>query len=148
MNNQNNNKTEGKIEDLMMMFQHRIMSELRSEAIKLNLTISQIEVLHYIDKHKNPIMRDIANHLHITPPSVTAIIESLVDKNLLKREFDKKDRRIVRIVGTAKAIKTFTFFKNKKLLIIRNIFSGLNKKDEMELVRILSLVNVCKKYEK
>ena len=134
------NNIENTVEEFMTMFHHKIKKEFRIEAIKFNFTISQIEVLHYVIKNKNPIMRDIADYLKITPPSVTTIIEFLTKKKLLKREIDKKDKRIVRIIATQKAIKTFEYFKNKRIRMIKEILSKLSVKDKNELVRILSLL--------
>lgn len=134
------NNIENTVEEFMTMFHHKIKKEFRIEAIKFNFTISQIEVLHYVIKNKNPIMRDIADYLKITPPSVTTIIEFLTKKKLLKREIDKKDKRIVRIIATQKAIKTFEYFKNKRIKMIKEILSILSIKDKNELVRILSLI--------
>jgi DNA-binding MarR family transcriptional regulator len=85
-------------------------------------------------------MKNIANRLRITPPSVTSIIESLHDEGLLKREFDEKDRRTIRMTATQKTFKLFFAFKNKKLLILKNLFLKLSNEDKKQLIKIINII--------
>jgi len=132
---------ENHLKVFVMDLHNNMMHELREKAMKFNFTFSQIEVLRYVIKKKNPTMKDIANYLHITPPSVTVIIESLNKKGFLKREVDKDDQRIIRIIITSKALKIFNTFKNKKLEIFKKIILKLNNKDQKEFTRILTILN-------
>ena len=114
------------LENAILLFHHKLMDEMYKKAKQLKLTSSQLEVLHCVGEKGNPTMKEIASSLHITPPSVTNVVESLCKKNYLKREFGKKDRRIVRIVITPKALKLFSSFKNDKDK------KDKNKKDEKQ----------------
>ena len=129
-----NKNIEDHLESFMMELHNNIGHELREKALKFNFTFSQMEVLRYVKNQKNPTMKEIANYLHITPPSVTTIIESLMEKGLIKKEIEKSDHRIVRIIITQKALKIFNSLKNKKLEIIKKILSRLNKKDQKNLL--------------
>jgi DNA-binding MarR family transcriptional regulator len=128
------------LENAILSFHHKLMDEMYKQAKQLRLTSSQLEVLHCVGEKGNPTMKEIANSLHITPPSVTSIVESLCEKNFLKRETYKKDRRIVRIIITPKALKLFSSFKNKKLTILKNLFLKLNNKDKKELINIINII--------
>ena len=132
---------ENYLETFIMELHNNMIYELRKKAMKFNFTFSQMEVLRYVVKKKDPTMKDIANYLHITPPSVTAIIEFLCGKGFIKREVDKNDQRMVRIVITPKALKIFNSFKNKKLQVLKNVLTKLNNKERKELMRILIILN-------
>ena len=132
---------ENQFEIFIMELHNKISHEIRERAMKFNFTFSQIEVLRYVICEKNPTMKEIANHLHITPPSVTVIIEFLTLKGLVKREIDKGDHRVVRIVITSKATSIFNSIKEKKLEIIKKILSKLNEDDKNEFMRILTVLN-------
>ena len=132
---------EGSFEDFIIKFHHAIITAIRTEALKYNFNMSQIEVLHYVIDKKNPTMKDIANHLRIKPPSVTPIVEFLMEKKLLKRVLDKNDNRISRVTITGKACKMFSKVKEKKTSMIKKMFQDLGIKDKKELMRILSLLN-------
>ena len=136
-----NIKLENYLEAFIVELHNNMIYELRKKAMKFNFTFSQMEVLRYVVKKKDPTMKDIANHLHITPPSVTTIIEFLCNKDLVKREVDKKDQRIVRIVITSKTLKIFNSLKNKKLEVLKNMLTRLNDKEQEELMRILLILN-------
>ena len=141
MKNRKNNDIEIKLEDAMLAFHRKVMFELVKEAKRLKFTPSQLEVLHYVAEKENPTMKDIAEHLHIKPPSVTTIIEALVAKKLLQKEFDEKDKRITRILITRKCWKLFSVLKNKKVIILKNLFSQLNIEDKKALIKIFNTIN-------
>lgn len=128
------------LENAILSFHHKLRGEMYKQAKQLHFSSSQLEVLHYVLEKGNPTMKDIANMLHITPPSVTTIIESLCDKNLLKRESSKKDRRIVRITITPKTFKILSSLKNKKLVILKNLFLKLNNEDKKQLIKIINII--------
>lgn len=128
------------LDDVLMAFHHKMTNELRAEAVRLKFTTSGLEVLRYVAESGNPTMKDIARKLSITPPSATTIVETLIGRQLLKRELDVTDRRIVRIVLAPKAWKFFTQMKDKKLTIMKNLFAKLNEQDTKELMRILQLL--------
>ncbi len=124
-----------------MSIHRAIFNAIKDEALNFNYNISQMEVLRYIAISKNPTMKDIAKHLDIKPPSVTTIVNFLTNDGLLKKEIDKDDNRITRIVPTVKAKKLFKRVKTKKVSAIDKMFSVLNNKDKSELIRILSKLN-------
>ena len=126
------------LEDSILAFHHKILDELQKEALKLKFTASELEALRYIAEKGNPSMKDIAGHLRITPPSVTAIIDALHRKQLIRRESSADDRRSITIMLAPKAWKFFSTFKNKRLVVLKTLFSTLETEDKKELIRIIS----------
>ena len=128
------------LEDLLLIFRRKILESVKKEGIKHDLTLSQVEILNFIGLSGKKTMRDIADYLKITPPSVTAIIEEMEEKGLIKRINDKKDRRVVFITLSEKTKKTFTSICKQKELIFREMISRLNKKDQKILERIINIL--------
>jgi DNA-binding MarR family transcriptional regulator len=129
------------LENAILSFHHKLTDEMYKQAKKFKLTPSQLEVLHYVAEEGNPTMKEIASKLHITPPSVTTIVEPLCQKNFIKREINGKDRRIIRITITHKTFKLFSLLiKNKKLVMLRNLFLKLNDKEKKELIKIINII--------
>jgi DNA-binding MarR family transcriptional regulator len=94
-----------------------------------------LHTLKFIAEKKNPTMKELADHLYITPPSVTAIIEPLAEERYLLREPDKTDRRIIRLTLTQKGSELL----NKCLLLARKeIKAVLDKMDEEEVDNLCS----------
>ncbi len=138
---QSNYKLEKEFEDSIISFHYRVVNELRKKSKEFGLSVSQMEVLHFVVEHKNPTMKDIAEHLQVKPPSATTIVETLCKKKLLKREESIKDKRITRITFTEGIWKFFKSFKSKKILILKSIFSKLDNKEKKELIRVINILN-------
>ena len=138
---QSNYRLEKEFEDSIISFHYRMVNELRKKSKEFGLSVSQMEVLHYVVEHKNPTMKEIADHLQVKPPSATTIIETLCKKKLLKREVSGKDKRITRVSFTEDIWKFFKTFKSKKILILKSIFSELNDVDKKDLIRIINILN-------
>src|ERR1700685_845456 len=65
-----------------------------------HLSYLQIQTLTYLKLQQNAQMSEIAEHFHIELPSATSLLNKLVALQLVKRQQDEKDRRLVRIVLT------------------------------------------------
>src|SRR3990170_3653135 len=65
---------------------------------EFTLGASQVRILFSIAKEKGGAsVKDLAEILGVTPGAVTQFVDGLVEKDLVKREEDLSDRRILRI---------------------------------------------------
>lgn len=97
-------------------------------------------ILRYINEKSYVSMKNIADFLSITPPSATSIINRLIKLNLLKRQNNPKDRRIIKIVVTSKGKKVLENEMKKVSRHLKEIFSQLNQKEQKQLVKILTKI--------
>ena len=88
------------------------------------LSILQIEALWYVKEEKEVLMKDLASHLFIAPPSATSLADDLVKAKLVKRSEDKKDRRTTAISLTPKGEAGACEFFEKK--------NGKNQKEDRQ----------------
>ncbi len=116
------------------------MENLKKEGFEHDLTFSQVEVLHFIGPTGKETMKNIADFLKITPPSATEIVNEMEKKGLIKRQSDKSDRRVVFIVLSPLAKKLCASLWKRKELILKKIFSKLNKKDHKDFERIIRIL--------
>ena len=128
--------------DLLLILRRKIIESIRKEGIKHDLTFSQVEILHFIGLERRETMRNIADYLKITPPSATEIVAEMEKKGLVKRENDKKDRRVVFIALSNMAKKTSVSFANRKDVVLKKMISKLNKADHKALERIIKILVV------
>lgn len=61
---------------------------------------------------------DAAEKLEVTSSAISRTLGGLLEKDLVEREFDKKDRRNVRIAVTEKGKQVLDNFVNKAFIII------------------------------
>jgi len=62
----------------------------------------RIETMKFIADHNEPMMKDIADHLSITAPSATSLVNGLVQSKLVTSSTGRHDRRTARLVLTKK----------------------------------------------
>src|SRR5260370_5223281 len=64
----------------------------------LVLTKPQITIFFFVGHHRDGVsVKDIAKFLNVTKGAVTQFIDTLVEKNLVRREEDARDRLFQRI---------------------------------------------------
>jgi len=102
----------------------------------------QLQALSFILRQKNPTMKDVAKYLNITPPSTTFLINNLIKFNLVKRVYDKNDKRIIRLNISNKGKKELQagFAKSRKHL--HKKLSLLSTKERQDFISILKKVSL------
>jgi DNA-binding MarR family transcriptional regulator len=128
------------LSDLIFIFRKNILKSIKKEGFKHDLTFSQVEVLGFVGSYGKETMKNIADHLGVTPPSATEIVSEMEKKSLVKRIDDKKDRRIVFIVLTPVAKKLSVSLCKKKEFILKKMLSKLSKKDRENFERIIRIL--------
>jgi len=101
------------------------------------LSFTQVEALKFIKKRKNPLMKEVSNHLSIAAPSLTPLIDELEKRELIKRDPSENDRRAILIMLTEKGedfLKKILKIKTKKM---HYIFNKLTKDEQIALISIL-----------
>ena len=123
--------------DLLLLFRRRIVESIKKDALKHDLTFSQVEILQFIGLDGRKTMKNIAEHLKITPPSTTVLIAEMEKRGLVTRQVDADDRRVVWIVFTPKTKKLFASICVNKELILKKMVSRLSDADQRTLGRII-----------
>ena len=105
------------------------------------LTMEQFTVLatmKYIGHTASP--SDIADWIGRTPNTISMIVDRMVKAGLVKRTRDRKDRRVVRVVATAKADDAFGRAIPAGWEFIHKIMSPLSDADRQTLARLLETI--------
>ncbi|PIQ74032.1 MAG: hypothetical protein CO002_02685 [Candidatus Portnoybacteria bacterium CG_4_8_14_3_um_filter_44_10] len=129
----------------LMNTQRLIGDKIRRDEDVGFFSITQLEILRYIDVERQPLMREVAEYLKVTPPSVTFLIDPLVRAGKLRRLSDKKDRRIVRLAITAKGKRALNEGFKKIKGRVGGVFEKLNKKEINSLIKIHQKIAVILK---
>jgi DNA-binding MarR family transcriptional regulator len=102
-----------------------------------HLTMLQCQALECVKKHAGMHMGDIASHFSTTMPTATALVDKLITAKLVRRESDRKDRRIVKISLTKSGERLLSEVKKKRADKMNKLLSYLPKQDKVDLLRIL-----------
>lgn len=111
-----------------------INSEIR------DLTIRQLHCLETIAILSNPTPSELAAKLLITKPSVTAIIDKLVEKDYVEKVKSDEDRRIAHIHLTKKGVKASEWHEEIHRDFASLLVRDLSGEELYQLERILNKV--------
>ena len=117
----------------------RILHEQLTVQTGENFSFLQFTTLRFI-KEKKPLMKDVADFLAITPPSATSLITTLAQSDMIRRNADKNDRRIIRLEITVKGEVQMKKWREKMAKHMKNNLKKLNAKEQNELIKILTKI--------
>ena len=76
-----------------------IRSQMRRQSA-LELTVPQFRVLAYLSQHAGGSLSEVAEHIGLTRPAMSVLIEGLVNRKLVTRQTDPADRRRLTLTVT------------------------------------------------
>jgi DNA-binding MarR family transcriptional regulator len=93
-------KCAGQILETVPLVMLAIRTEMRSHRGS-DLSVPQFRVLVYLNRYEGVSLSDIAEHMGLTLPSMSKMIDGLVARQLATRRMDPLDRRRVTLAPTA-----------------------------------------------
>lgn len=83
---------------------YRSINNMMKQHVHTDITTDQFTVLQFIFQHDKVTPSQMAQALGVGRSSITALVNRLVDRNMIKRERNKDDRRIVYLDLTDKGM--------------------------------------------
>jgi len=99
--------------------------------LKINLTSAQIKLLTCFSNKSELTMTELSNNLAVSMPTMTAMVDRLVNSKMVERERDNRDRRVVKVKLTdagEKVLRKLIRIRRKEMEKILTNLSG----EEME----------------
>jgi DNA-binding MarR family transcriptional regulator len=97
--------------------------------LALDLTMSQLKGVLLLVESGGLRSREFADGLGVAPSAATPLVDRLVDQKLARREPDGHDRRIVRILPTARAVATHDKLMKMKRSVFAEVFAEIPTAD-------------------
>ncbi len=79
----------------------------------IGISVSEMDVLSYLFFKARPSMSEMGKDLYIDLSTLTRIVDKLVKKNLVVREPDLEDRRVIRVTMSAEGREMGEKFKQE-----------------------------------
>jgi DNA-binding MarR family transcriptional regulator len=121
-----------------------LIARMETEAVKQEqfpeLSMRQVYYLETILRMESPTFSDVAQSLGITKPSVTAIVEKLIQKGYVKKVQSEEDRRIFYITPTPKAEEFSQLHENTHRALAELFTKNLSKAEIQQLNILLQKV--------
>jgi len=102
----------------------------------INFSPLQIRALGYIRERKDPLMKEVADFLAVTPPSATALTNNLAKTKVIVRHSDPRDRRLVHLHITPQGDKICRNGLKQMVSHLKEIFFCLNESERQHLLKI------------
>lgn len=123
---------------LVDLFNYILLLEeknLRDQGV--NLSMTEVHILEAIEKSESNMMSAIAKKLMVTQGTLTVSTSKLVKKGYVERVKDEKDKRIVRLTLTEKAIRVLEVHAKFHEEMIEKLLNELELDKEQELIQSL-----------
>ena len=117
----------------------RLNRRLRQNSLA-DVSPAQASMLATIEKLSKPTLGDLAKAEQIQPPSVTRLVQSLVDANLCTRTVDENDRRAQRVELTALGRKELQSIRRKKTVWLSSRLEELSASDQQKAAELATLL--------
>ncbi|MEI7498013.1 MAG: MarR family transcriptional regulator [Candidatus Falkowbacteria bacterium] len=126
---------------LIFATKRRMLEKFRQDSYKITPSMLQLETLRFVQEKQQPLMKEVAEFLCITPPSATSLINDLVEDGMILRLTSENDRRSIRITITQKGEGVLeNGIKQISQSMAKNI-AKLNQDEQEQLILILNKFN-------
>ena len=126
-----------------------MMQEIDDTCVRMSEDISKKELLivSFVGDNESVIMREIAEYMHIPVSTTTGIVDKLVQKGYLSRQFSPSDRRSISIVLNELGQQTHKLMDCMKNEMANKIIDDLKEQEANDLIGLLEKVtNNLNKY--
>lgn len=103
--------------------------------------LGQPPILKYLSDNENATQKEIAEHLHISPPSVATSLKRMEESGLVVRLENKKDARRNTVKLTKKGKELQSFAENTFMRIDDIAYKGFTEEEMDLMVTFLERMN-------
>ena len=117
-----------------------IISELEKHGIE-GIVPSHGEILFHLFGGNTYTMKELAEKIHRTKPTVTVLIDKLVDYGYVTKEKSLEDNRVTFIKLTEKALQLEPAFQDITAKLNSLVYCGLTDQESMQLEKMLYIIH-------
>jgi len=120
--------------DVVPLAMRTIRKQLRAHGTQL-LSVPQFRTLLFISANKGASLSEVADHIGLTLPSMSALVDGLVTRNFVIRSTHRHDRRRVDLTLTERGETTLRSARNGTQDYLKERFSRLSDTERGTIVR-------------
>ncbi len=113
-----------------------IRSQMRSRRTP-DLTVPQFRTLSFVNRNAGSSLSDVADHIGITLPSTSKLVDALLKKGLITRDEHPKDRRRVQLVVTSRGQAILETSRKGTLSSLSEKLSSINADDRATIIKAM-----------
>lgn len=129
----------GMIIGRMMHEMFRVLKKQAFEQTEIKLSLEQFGLLHTINmKSEDVIQNDMVKMMGRDKSSILRLIDSLEEKELVRRVVDKNDRRKNYLMVTKKGEKIIDQYLEIEFKLVKELQDGLSKSDIETFYKVIN----------
>lgn len=120
-----------------------VMRAIRSEMRKRrtpDLSVPQFRVLTYLKRRPGSSLSEVAEHIGLTAPSMSKLIDGLVERRLVNRQDASDDRRRVHLVLTEKGITLLEAAYDETHARLAEMLAGLTTSQYRDILSSMKIL--------
>jgi DNA-binding MarR family transcriptional regulator len=122
--------------DVAPLVMRTIRAEMRRRRTP-DLSVPQFRTLTFLSHHEGASLSAAAEHIGLTLPSMSKMIDGLVARNLVKREMHPDDRRRVTLALTARGQSAWGAARDATRTALAEKLSVLSAQDRIAVVQAM-----------
>ena len=125
--------------EVIPVVMREIRSEMRSRRSP-DLTVPQFRTLSFISRNVGSSLLDVANHLGLTPPSTSRLVDGLIYRKMMTREDHPDDRRRVKLTVTNLGEKILEASRQDALTYLSTKLSNIDTEDREAIIKAMNIL--------
>ncbi len=133
-------------EPLLSFMLGNIRNEMTNQCARelsaYGLTLRNVLVMAYLDKHKGELVtqKTLEDHMHLSNPTVTVLIQNMEKKGLVKRTRVPEDGRKYSLELTEKAHEIGSACREKFIAREQQFYRGVTEEEKQQLFSIFAKI--------
>lgn len=125
--------------DVIPVVMHAIREEMRRHR-GVDLSVPQFRALLFIKRNPQSALSNVAAHLGLSLPAVSAMVDGLVHRGLVSRLDSASDRRRVELSLTASGSELLQKARGETIAHFAELLSALTEEEQARLSEALQLL--------
>jgi DNA-binding MarR family transcriptional regulator len=119
---------------------HRSFRHLLCYARESGLSMSQLGALFHIHRMGHSGVTDLGEHLGVTSPAASQMLDRLVEQGLILRTEDPSDRRAKQIVLTEEGLRVLEQSMPARQMWLQELAAALSDSEKASVTEALALI--------
>ena len=125
--------------DVVPTVMRAIRTELRRHRTA-DLSVPQFRTLAFIDRNADTSLSDVAEHIGLTLPSISKIVEGLVARKFVTRQTHPTDRRRMTLALTTRGQTALQASREATRACLADDLSTLNERQRATIVQAMEIL--------
>ena len=123
--------------NLLARIAHRVNRQIETILNRSGLTLEQWRVLDLLSDRQGRPMSEIAAAVMVPPPTLTKIVDRLVDNALVHRRVDEADRRRVVVLTSERGLELHGELAPAVTRVDQDLIAALGEQESRQLIELL-----------